>query len=88
MFTAFLPAISKKSVLRIKTEIRSWNLNGQIYKSLQDIAVDIEPIVRGWITYHSKFGKTEIGKEPCDGRLSSTVPWEGRGETPLHLLDY
>ena len=26
-------------------------------------------------------------EEPCDGRLSSTVPREGRGETPLHLLD-
>ena len=27
-------------------------------------------------------------EEPCDGRLSSTVPREGRGETPLRLLDY
>ncbi len=22
-------------------------------------------------------------EEPCEGRLSSTVPWEGRGEIPL-----
>jgi hypothetical protein len=22
-------------------------------------------------------------EEPCDGRLSSTVPWERKGETPL-----
>ena len=22
-------------------------------------------------------------EEPCEGRLSSTVPWERRGETPL-----
>jgi hypothetical protein len=22
-------------------------------------------------------------EEPCEGRLSSTVLWEGRGETPL-----
>ena len=26
-------------------------------------------------------------EEPCDGRLSSTVPREGRGETPRHLLN-
>jgi len=22
-------------------------------------------------------------EEPCEGRLSSTVPWERKGETPL-----
>jgi len=22
-------------------------------------------------------------EEPCEGRLSSTVPWEGEGEIPL-----
>jgi len=25
----------------------------------------------------------EEQEEPCEGRLSSTVLWEGRGETPL-----
>jgi len=62
VFTAFLPAISKKSAMRIKTEIRSWNLNRQLQKSIKTIAENMAPKVRGWINYYSKFGKTEIGK--------------------------
>jgi len=29
------------------------------------------------------FEVTEQHEEPCEGRLSRTVLWEGRGETPL-----
>lgn len=34
-FTAFTPAISKKATLKIKTEIRSWNLNRQMHMSIE-----------------------------------------------------
>lgn len=62
IFTAFLPAISKKSSMRIKTEIRSWNLNRQLHTGLKKIGKNMAPKVRGWINYYSKFGKTEIGR--------------------------
>lgn len=62
LFTAFLPAISKKSMMNIKTEIRSWNLHRHLQNSLKIVAEQIAPQVRGWINYYSIFGKTEIGK--------------------------
>ena len=62
VFTAFLPAISEKSVMKIKTEIRSWNLHRHVQRSLKDIAKNIAPQVRGWLNYYSMVGKTEIGK--------------------------
>ena len=44
-FTAFTPAISKKAILKIKTEIRRWNLNRQTHLSIEQIAERINPIV-------------------------------------------
>lgn len=62
IFTAFLPAISKKSMMKIKTEIRSWSLLRQVQYSLKQVATKIAPQVRGWFNYYSMFGKTEIGR--------------------------
>jgi RNA-directed DNA polymerase len=62
IFTAFTPAISKKSSLKIKTQIREWNLGRQRHLSLEYIAANINPVVSGWINYYSKFGKSEFRK--------------------------
>ena len=61
-FTAFTPAISKKATLKIKTEIRSWNLNRQMHMSIEQIAERINPIVSGWMNYYTRFGKSEFWK--------------------------
>ena len=61
-FTAFSPAISKKSFMKIKTAIRNWNLNRQTHLSIEQIAEGINPIVSGWMTYYSRFGKSEFWK--------------------------
>ena len=61
-FTAFSPAISKKSMMRIKTEIRSWNLNHQTQLSITQIAEKFNPKIRGWLNYYSRFGKSEFRK--------------------------
>lgn len=61
-FTAFTPAISNKSVLKIKMTIRSWNLNRQTYLSLQQIADNINPTITGWLNYYTKFSKSECWK--------------------------
>jgi len=62
IFTAFSPAISKKAMLKIKTEIRSWNLNRQTHMSIEQIAERINPIVSGWVNYYTRFGKSEFWK--------------------------
>ena len=62
IFTAFSPAISKKAMLKIKAEIRSWNLNRQTHMSIEQIAERINPIVSGWVNYYTRFGKSEFWK--------------------------
>ena len=61
-FTAFTPAISKKSEMKIKTTIRSWNLNRRVHLGIKQIAKSINPIISGWLNYYTKFSKSEFWK--------------------------
>ena len=58
----FKPAISTKASKKIREEIRSWRILCNYHLKLEDIAAQINPVVRGWINYYSKFGKTEFRK--------------------------
>ncbi|WP_390601112.1 group II intron maturase-specific domain-containing protein [Bacteroides sp. f07] len=62
LFTSYLPAISKKSVSSIHETIKSWNLKCLHNRSLRFVASYINDVVRGWINYYGKFGKTEFWK--------------------------
>ena len=61
-FTAFTPAISKKSMMKIKTEIRSWNLNRRTHLSIEQIAAEVDLKIKGWMNYYTRFGKSEFRK--------------------------
>ena len=54
-FTAFIPAISRKSKNHIHETIRSWQLNRRMGEKLADLNKVIESSVRGWINYYGKF---------------------------------
>lgn len=62
LFTSYLPAISKKSVKRIHETIKSWKLKSLHNRSLRFLAARINSVVRGWVNYYGKFGKTEFWK--------------------------
>ena len=62
VFTAFLPSMSRKSMLKVKTAMRGWHLEKRLQMRLSDIAADMSLQVQGWINYYSKFGKTEFRK--------------------------
>jgi group II intron reverse transcriptase/maturase len=57
MFLIFMPAISTDSRQRILSEIRKTNLHKRSDVTLEDIAVKLNPKLRGWINYYSKFSK-------------------------------
>lgn len=52
-FTAFLLAISKKLMMKIKDPVRSRNLNRISYACLFDISNDVDT---QWMNYYMKFG--------------------------------
>lgn len=54
-FVGFNPAMSQKALKSIGDTIRSWHMHRRSDLSLEDIADRINPIVRGWINYYSKY---------------------------------
>lgn len=61
-FTGFLPAISNRSIERVRDTMRSWHLKRHMYfySSLERIAIEINSVVRGWIVYYGKFYPTRL----------------------------
>lgn len=58
VFTAFTPAMSKKAVKKIKETMKSWKLYSKLQWSVDRLAAEINPQVRGWYNYYTKFGRT------------------------------
>ena len=55
IYLGFTPAISKKSRKKITRAVKSWQLRKYVSLNLKDLAVRINPIVRGWFAYYGKF---------------------------------
>ena len=60
MFLSYMPAISKESRQRILSEIRKTNLHKWSDATLEDIAIKLNPKLRGWINYYGKYGKSVL----------------------------
>jgi len=60
VFTGYLPAISNKSMKRIREKIRDWQLKRHTFHKLETIAGKINSMLRGWITYYGKFYPTRL----------------------------
>jgi group II intron reverse transcriptase/maturase len=71
MFLSFYPAISKESRERIILEIRKTSLHRWSEKTIEEIAVLLNPRLRGWINYYGKFGKHALNRvmRKLDDRL-------------------
>jgi RNA-directed DNA polymerase len=50
--------MSKKSVKKINEAMKSWNLYSKLQWGINQIAEEINPQVRGWHNYYTKFGKS------------------------------
>jgi len=77
LFTSVLPAISKDSANSIRDQIRDWKIHLHTSASLEDIALYINPVVRGWIQYYGAFYKTELRK-PLKQLEARLVMWARR----------
>ena len=55
LFCGFNPAVSPVALKAMRQAIRDLNLRRQIYRSLQDIAQQLNPLLRGWIAYYGHY---------------------------------
>lgn len=55
LFVGFTPAISPSSAKAIRQKIKQWRLGHKTQLSLEEIAHQINPYLRGWINYYGAF---------------------------------
>jgi len=61
-FTSFLPAVSREAMNSMRQTIKGWTLNRQTFVSLEQLACQYNPVLRGWWNYYGSFYKTEMRK--------------------------
>jgi len=59
-FTNWLPAVSVKAMKSMREKMRGWNTLKIAWCEVEDIAREINPVVRGWINYYGKFYQTKL----------------------------
>lgn len=60
LFLGFSPAISDTAVRAISLTIRRWRLHYRSDASLEQLATDINPQVRGWCNYYGRFYRSAM----------------------------
>ncbi len=61
-FTNYLPAVSTKAMKSMNEKMKKWEALKKRTNTLQEIATEINPVVRGWINYYGKFYKSKLKK--------------------------
>lgn len=61
-FTGFLPAISNKAKMAIRSKVRGWRMTSRSGSKIQKLAQELNPVLRGWINYYGSFYKSEMMK--------------------------
>jgi RNA-directed DNA polymerase len=60
LFCGFNPAVSSSAMKAMRLAIRELKLNHQTQLSLQDIARQLNPLLRGWIEYYGRYAPSAL----------------------------
>ena len=60
LFGGFNPAVSSSAMKAMREPIRDLNLRRQTQLSLQDIAQQLNPLLRGWIAYYGRYAPSAL----------------------------
>ncbi|WP_448152717.1 group II intron maturase-specific domain-containing protein [Castellaniella caeni] len=58
--------------------VRSWQVHKRIRNTLESLAWDVNPVLRGWITYYEQFTRAALSKLFCrlEARLAQWARWK------------
>jgi group II intron reverse transcriptase/maturase len=59
-FTNMLPGVSRKAMKAMNEKMRGWRMWHNTGYTIQYIAWEINPVIRGWINYYGRFYKTKL----------------------------
>jgi RNA-directed DNA polymerase len=54
-FLAFIPAVSKAALQSMHAKTRSYNIHRRTQDRLEDIAKEVNPVLRGWFNYYGHY---------------------------------
>jgi RNA-directed DNA polymerase len=60
VFMSFLPAVSKDALKKMSATVRSWRLHQRTGHTLDELAREINPVVRGWMQYYGAFYRSAL----------------------------
>jgi RNA-directed DNA polymerase len=77
LFCGFNPAVSPRALKHLRSTIRDLKFRRQTHLSLEDIALRLNPILRGWIEYYGRY--TPSALQPLFRHVDLTlVGWARR----------
>ena len=82
-FVGFTPAVSPQAKRQMRYTVRSWNLKSRVPLRIDEVARQINPVVRGWINYYGRYSRTALNPimRQVDWALSG---WAVRKFKKLH----
>ena len=60
LFCGFTPAVSKSALNAMRATIRGFNIRTRTAVTLDDIAGELNPKVRGWIAYYGRYTRSAL----------------------------
>ena len=60
LFGGFNPAVSPAALNNMRASIRDLSIRRETQRSLQDIAREINPLIRGWIAYYGRYAPSAL----------------------------
>jgi len=61
VFCGFLPAVSPSALKSMQETIRDLDIRSRTHMSMDDIARELNPTLRGWIVYYGRFTPSALG---------------------------
>ncbi len=55
LFWSFTPAVSQAALIAMRETVRKTNLRNRTQITLQDVANELNPVLRGWIEYYGRY---------------------------------
>jgi len=84
VFTSFLPAVAPEKLTDMSRRAASWQLHRRTTLTLDDLAEDVNPVLRGWLNYFTVFYSSAV--IPIGKRMDRhLVRWARRKYKRLRL---
>jgi RNA-directed DNA polymerase len=60
LFCSFTPAVSSSALKAMRATIRDLNIRQRTQMSLEEIAAELNPLLRGWIGYYGRYAPSAL----------------------------